>query len=215
MPITYALPLSFGLLLTATAPLAKAGSPTHADPATAAAPASEARPLVFIDPPEVQALGKQLRCPVCQGMPIGESPSDTAHAMMKRIRELYAEGKTPDQIREYFVARYGEWVLLEPKSEGFGMLVWVLPPIALALALGVLALIVKKNRATPTPTPTPTGAGAVGAASLADGGNAAATSGSAPKATALGAAPAAASAVGHADDDYLRQVRETIERGDA
>lgn len=94
----------------------------------------------------VDRLGHELRCPVCQGMPIAESPSDMAQAMMQRVRELRTEGKSPEEIKQYFVQRYGQWVLLEPEAEGFNLLVWVLPPIALALGIGAIALYARKTR---------------------------------------------------------------------
>ena len=78
-------------------------------------------------------IGLLLRCPVCQGMPIAESPAQMAQAMMTRIRELHKEGKSKDEIIEYFVSRYGEWVVLEPRKKGINWLVWGLPPIVLLL----------------------------------------------------------------------------------
>ena len=83
----------------------------------------------------VYKLGKMLRCPVCQGQPIAESPSDMAQAMMTRIRDMKSAGKKDDEIIKYFVDRYGEWVLLKPKASGFNLLVWILPPIILIIGL--------------------------------------------------------------------------------
>src|SRR5262249_41865652 len=80
----------------------------------------------------VQALGKQLRCAVCQGVAIADSPAQMARAQLDRVRELVAEGKSDSEIRSYFVARYGEWVLLEPPAHGINWVVWG-GPIALAL----------------------------------------------------------------------------------
>jgi cytochrome c-type biogenesis protein CcmH len=80
----------------------------------------------------VQALGKLLRCPMCQGLSIADSGSSAARAQMDRVRELVSEGKTDDEIRTYFVARYGEWALLEPSARGLNWLVW-LGPLALLL----------------------------------------------------------------------------------
>lgn len=91
-----------------------------------------------VDEPEAHAIGQQLRCPVCQGMPISESPSEMAQAMMKRVRELLAEGKSREEILGYFTQRYGEWVLLNPKKGGINMLLWGLPPVALLAGLFVL-----------------------------------------------------------------------------
>jgi cytochrome c-type biogenesis protein CcmH len=61
-----------------------------------------------------------------------------AQNMMTLIREMVAEGKSRDEIVEYFTERYGEWVLLEPKAQGFNLLVWIIPPIGLLSGLLVL-----------------------------------------------------------------------------
>ncbi len=91
-------------------------------------------------------VGLLLRCPVCQGMPIAESPAEMAQSMMTRIRELHKEGKSKDEIIEYFIERYGEWVLLEPKAEGINWLVWIMPPIFLLVGIGALFSYIKSNK---------------------------------------------------------------------
>ncbi|AKQ66840.1 Cytochrome c heme lyase subunit CcmL [Myxococcus hansupus] len=83
----------------------------------------------------VQALGKQLRCAVCQGLSVADSPSSMARAQLDMIRAQVAEGKSDAEVVEYFVARYGEWVLLSPRAEGFNWFVW-LGPVALVVAGG-------------------------------------------------------------------------------
>ena len=75
---------------------------------------------------------------MCQGLSIADSGSSAARAQMDRVRELVSEGKTDDEIRTYFVARYGEWALLEPSARGLNWLVW-LGPLALLL-VGALAI---------------------------------------------------------------------------
>lgn len=101
-------------------------------------------------------VGKQLRCPVCQGMPIAESPSDMAQAMMKRIRELSNEGKSEREIKDYFVERYGEWVLLAPEQKGFNWVVWVLPPVGLIFALLLVVRAARNKKVSATkPSITP------------------------------------------------------------
>lgn len=90
----------------------------------------------LLDPPRearVQALGKQLRCPMCQGLSIADSSSSAARAQMDKVRELVAAGKSDQEIRDYFTSRYGEWALLEPPATGMNLLVWLLP---LALLVG-------------------------------------------------------------------------------
>ena len=83
-------------------------------------------------------IGEELRCPVCQGMPIAESPATMAQDMMKQVRQLVAAGKSRNEVLSYFEARYGEWVLLRPKARGVNLLVWLLPPFGLLLGLFVI-----------------------------------------------------------------------------
>ncbi len=93
----------------------------------------------YAEDPRAYEVGLLLRCPVCQGMPIADSPADMAQSMMARIREMSAEGHSKDEIIAYFTERYGDWVLLEPRKEGLNWLVWVMPPVL--LLLGVLVAL--------------------------------------------------------------------------
>ena len=108
----------------------------------------------LLDPPRearVQALGKQLRCPMCQGLSIAESNSSAARAQLDKVRELVAAGKSDQEIRDYFTARYGEWALLEPPASGMNLLVWLLP---LALLVGggfAIARTVRRPVTAPEP----------------------------------------------------------------
>lgn len=86
----------------------------------------------------------QLRCPVCQGLSIQDSPTELALEMRAVIREQLAEGRSPEEVKEYFVSKYGEWVLLEPKPEGFNLAVYALPIGALLLGAGVVGLSVRR-----------------------------------------------------------------------
>ncbi len=86
-----------------------------------------------------EEVSHSLRCPVCQGSSVGDSPSSTARAMKAQVRELLGNGYSEGQVFSYFEASYGEFVRLAPKSDGIGAVVWVLP-LALAL-LGVYAAI--------------------------------------------------------------------------
>jgi cytochrome c-type biogenesis protein CcmH len=85
---------------------------------------------------QVREVAAQLRCVVCQGLSIQDSPSPLAQEMRGVVRERLEAGMTPDQVRDYFVERYGEWVLLRPKPTGFNLLVYLLP-IALIIGGGV------------------------------------------------------------------------------
>ena len=86
----------------------------------------------------------QLRCPVCQGLSIQDSPSELSQQMRAVVKDQLRAGKSPDEVKAYFISKYGEWILLEPKPRGFNVLVYALP-VALVLAgLGVIAMAVRK-----------------------------------------------------------------------
>ena len=88
-----------------------------------------------------------LRCPVCQGMSVADSPSEMAVNMKHQVRELIARGYTQDQILRYFERSYGQFVLLKPKFQGVNTLVWILPIIALAVGVwAIFAMMGKGNR---------------------------------------------------------------------
>jgi cytochrome c-type biogenesis protein CcmH len=129
------LALAAGLVTGQFAPQ-KGGSDPLADPV------KEAR---------VQKLGKALRCAVCQGVSIADSPASMARAQLDTVRELVAEGKSDQEIIDYFVARYGEWVLLEPPRHGFNWLVWLGP---IALIVGGAFVISRQIKRAPAADPS-------------------------------------------------------------
>jgi cytochrome c-type biogenesis protein CcmH len=93
----------------------------------------------------VQVLGKKFRCAVCQGVSISDSPASMARAQLDKVRELVAEGKNDQEIEDYFVARYGEWVLLEPRKNGLNAFLWVGPVLMLLIGIGIILASVKKK----------------------------------------------------------------------
>ncbi len=103
-----------------------------------------------LDDPALEArairLADQLRCPVCQGLSIHDSPSPLAQDMKDLIRSQVAGGATDDDVRQYFISKYGEWVLLEPRPSGFNLLVYILP--ALGLLGGAAFIFVAVRRWT-------------------------------------------------------------------
>jgi len=84
-----------------------------------------------------------LRCPVCQGESIQESPAELAKEMRQVVREQLAAGKSSDEVKAYFVSKYGEWILLEPKARGVNLTVYVVP---LVLLFGGAVLILVAAR---------------------------------------------------------------------
>ncbi len=83
--------------------------------------------------PEVFEIARTLRCPVCQGESAGESNAGIAVEMRRIIAEQLAQGKTEAEIRQFFVQRYGDWILYEPPVRGLTLWVWLSPLIGLAL----------------------------------------------------------------------------------
>jgi cytochrome c-type biogenesis protein CcmH len=77
-------------------------------------------------------IAKDLRCAVCQNQPVSESNADLAKDMRVVIREQLEAGKSRDEIVDYFVARYGDYVLMKPPAERAGLLLWLAPPLVLA-----------------------------------------------------------------------------------
>ena len=91
----------------------------------------------------VQALGSSIKCPVCQGEAIADSPSETATAMMDVVAEKVDEGLSDDQIFEYFRTRYGDGILLDPPFRGRTLLLWLLP--VAAVAAGVFMILGRRQ----------------------------------------------------------------------
>jgi cytochrome c-type biogenesis protein CcmH len=85
-----------------------------------------------------------LRCPVCQGESIQDSPSELAQQMRTVVREKLRQGETPDQIRAYFSARYGEWILLEPRMTGLNVVLYLLPVVLILGGIALIVILVKK-----------------------------------------------------------------------
>jgi len=108
------------------------------------------------DPIERQVLdiAKDLRCTVCQNQPISESNADLARDMRDIIREQIKAGKSRQEIVQYFVDRYGNFVLMNPPAEGPGTLLWILPAmIAATLAAAALFYLTQRRRRALPPPP--------------------------------------------------------------
>lgn len=90
------------------------------------------------------AVSSRLRCPVCQGESIQDSPAELSSQMRTLVREQLVAGRTDAQIYEYFVQKYGQWILLEPKAEGINLLVYWLPVFFLVAGAAGIWIVVKK-----------------------------------------------------------------------
>jgi cytochrome c-type biogenesis protein CcmH len=102
---------------------------------------------------ETHRVGGLLRCPVCQGLSVADSPAAMAVNMKEQVRELLSRGYTEKQILAYFERSYGQFVLLEPKFEGVTTLVWLLPIVGLLLGGAVLFIKMKNLGKQPVAAP--------------------------------------------------------------
>ena len=105
---------------------------------------------------EVNAIAKQLYCPVCENTPLDVCPTEACRQWRELIRDQLAEGKTEDEIKQYFVANYGARVLSEPPRTGFNWLVYIIPPVLILLGA---VLLFNAFRAWTKPKSAEAGAG--------------------------------------------------------
>lgn len=106
---------------------------------------------------EVNAVAKQLYCPVCENISLDVCPTTACAQWRALIREQLADGKTADEIKEYFVANYGDRVLATPPTRGFNWLVYILPPLVflggIFLVYRVLSSMKKNKPVQPEQSP--------------------------------------------------------------
>ena len=87
---------------------------------------------------EVNAIAKDLFCPVCENTPLDVCPTDACKEWREEIRGMLADGKSEAEIKQHFVDYYGARVLSEPPRTGFNWLVYVVPPIVIVAGVFVL-----------------------------------------------------------------------------
>lgn len=100
----------------------------------------------------VYAIASQLKCPICQGESVADSPSGLAQEMRGLIRQQLQEGKSQQQIIQYFEESYGTQIVWSPPWQGFSLLVWLVP-IALLLGGTILVFFVFRDWRLATITP--------------------------------------------------------------
>jgi cytochrome c-type biogenesis protein CcmH len=87
---------------------------------------------------EVNAIARQLFCPVCENTPLDVCPTQACAQWRELIREKLAEGWSEEQIKNYFVEQYGARVLGAPPASGLNWLVYLIPPIAILAGVYIL-----------------------------------------------------------------------------
>ncbi len=125
--------MTWGLLAVVLAGALFVGSQGRSGPAT--------------DDQRVQRISSVVRCPTCRGLSAAQSDAPPAEAIRDEVRRRVEAGETDGQIKDYMVSRYGEDILLQPRSA----LVWVLPIVGIAVAVGGLGLVLRRRRVRPGP----------------------------------------------------------------
>ena len=132
--------LLFGLLITLMLPL----------------PGLTQEALLEFKTPEeeriYQTLIKELRCLVCQNQNLADSNAGLAQDLRKKTYEMVSEGKNRDEIADYMVERYGEFVLYRPSVSGTNLILWVSPFILLVLLIALTIRFVYRSKRPPQQT---------------------------------------------------------------
>ena len=117
--------------------------------------AKDAAPLA--DNPVIEqrliVISEEMRCLVCQNESLAGSRSDLANDLRREIRILITEGKTDEQIRNFMVERYGDFVLYRPPVKPITWLLWIGPfVILIAGIIGLMVYLRRRNKAVPSTT---------------------------------------------------------------
>ena len=114
-----------------------------------------APPALAVQPDEVlpdaaletraRAISRDLRCPVCQGEAIDDSNAPISRDLRLLVRERLVAGDSDEEVVDYIVARYGEFVLFNPRASGSGLLLWLAGP-AMLLVGGALAFSLTRRK---------------------------------------------------------------------
>ena len=104
----------------------------------------------------VQAVAETLRCPTCFDLSVADSPSPAARQIRAAIGRRLAAGESPDEIRDFFVSRYGSSILLTPTGSGIDLIAWIVPALLVAAGLALVGLAVTRwSRRRPPALPQP------------------------------------------------------------
>lgn len=112
---------------------------------------------------EVNEVARDLYCPTCESTPLDVCPTQTCSDWRELIRQQLAEGKSKEEILDYFLVNFGPQVLKEPPQEGFNLAVWVVPVVLIAVSGVFFALYLRRLKmastvATTTTTTAPSAA---------------------------------------------------------
>ena len=135
-PRALALPVIVALLALCAGVFAQTGT---YNPDTPADPATEQR---------LRTLAQELRCLVCQNQTIADSNADLAVDLRREVRSQILQGKRDAEIKDYLVARYGDFVLYKPPVQANTALLWFGPLVLLVVGAGVWLIMIRKRAKT-------------------------------------------------------------------
>ena len=115
----------------------------------------------------LKAIAHELRCLVCQNQTLADSNAPLAQDLRREVRALAQSGKSDDEIRDFLVARYGDFVLYAPPLKATTSLLWAGPFLLLALGVGTWLVVLRRRRAVAL-APAPPGDASARARELLD-----------------------------------------------
>ena len=92
-----------------------------------------------------EKINRELRCLVCQNQTIADSNATLAQDLRREVREMIAAGKTDNEIRDFMIERYGDFVLYRPRMTGQNLLLWAAPGLLLLIGAVVLVRVVRRR----------------------------------------------------------------------
>ena len=117
-----------------------------------AAPLFAVQPGEMLDDPVLEARAREisagLRCPICRNESIDESNAQLSAELRLVVRDRLLAGDSDQEVLDYLVARYGEYVLLKPTTEGANLILWLAAPALLLLALGIGWTTIRRRPST-------------------------------------------------------------------
>lgn len=152
--MTYVFSLKFGLVSAVVAMCAMTVSAQVVSPQVPA-PVREAAPLA--DDPKLEArlvdISQELRCLVCQNESLASSHAELADDLRREVRDLIRQGKTDQEVKDFLVARYGDFVLYRPEVKPLTWVLWFGPFLLLLVAAVLMGIYLRQRRQQVQPAP--------------------------------------------------------------
>jgi cytochrome c-type biogenesis protein CcmH len=99
-------------------------------------------------PSRFNVLTKEIRCVVCQNQSIADSAAPLAQDLREKVKQMMIAGQSDEDIKNYLVQRYGEFILFKPRWHATTALLWLFPLVGLSIFAGILWHIIARNRLT-------------------------------------------------------------------